>query len=128
MFVCKVLWASRKCYGKRVFIIKDPMIIDCNPICLQNCSSQVCAVIRCQVGSLEKEQRVTVTIHAVLWLQSFREVRRELCCKEVTGEILFAYLPAQKCASAANSKWSPLEMDATANLFPIQLRPCCSDT
>ncbi|KAJ6660498.1 hypothetical protein lerEdw1_017495 [Lerista edwardsae] len=40
---------------------------------LKNCSSQVCAAIRCQVGSLEREQRVTVTIHAVLWLQSFRE-------------------------------------------------------
>ncbi|XP_053216463.1 integrin alpha-IIb [Podarcis raffonei] len=38
-----------------------------------NCSSQDCAVICCQVGTLEKGQGAMVTIHAVLWLQTFLE-------------------------------------------------------
>ncbi|XP_066485334.1 integrin alpha-IIb [Tiliqua scincoides] len=62
----------------RVFREKRDVNSEVDPATLQghtvvNCSSQMCAVIHCQVGSLEKEQRVTVTIHAVLWLQSFQE-------------------------------------------------------
>ncbi|XP_053119523.1 integrin alpha-IIb [Hemicordylus capensis] len=38
-----------------------------------NCSSQDCVDIHCQVGSLEKSHGVTVSIHAVLWLQTFQE-------------------------------------------------------
>ncbi|XP_054851580.1 integrin alpha-IIb isoform X2 [Eublepharis macularius] len=38
-----------------------------------NCSNQACATIHCQVGALERGQGASVTIHAVLWLQSFQE-------------------------------------------------------
>ncbi|XP_042330649.1 integrin alpha-IIb [Sceloporus undulatus] len=40
---------------------------------LVNCSSQICAVLRCRVGLLERGQGAMVTIHAILWLQSFQE-------------------------------------------------------
>ncbi|XP_067326188.1 integrin alpha-IIb [Anolis sagrei] len=43
------------------------------PAVMVNCSSQICAVLHCQVGLLEKGQGAMVTIHAVLWLPSFRE-------------------------------------------------------
>ncbi|XP_060111252.1 integrin alpha-IIb [Heteronotia binoei] len=38
-----------------------------------NCSSQACAAILCQVGALEKGQGASVSIHTVLWLQTFQE-------------------------------------------------------
>ncbi|ETE73816.1 Integrin alpha-8, partial [Ophiophagus hannah] len=40
-----------------------------------NCSSQLCAVIYCQVGTLERDHGAMVTIQSVLWLPSFQEVR-----------------------------------------------------
>nr|XP_056719720.1 integrin alpha-IIb [Euleptes europaea] len=49
----------------------DPAVIQ-GPVVV-NCSSQACAAILCQVGALEKGQGASVTIHAVLWLQSFQE-------------------------------------------------------
>ncbi|XP_077171824.1 integrin alpha-IIb [Paroedura picta] len=38
-----------------------------------NCSSQACAALLCPVGALEKGQAVSVTVHAVLWLQTLEE-------------------------------------------------------
>ncbi|XP_026574063.1 integrin alpha-IIb [Pseudonaja textilis] len=38
-----------------------------------NCSSQLCAVIYCQVGTLERDHGAMVTIQSVLWLPSFQE-------------------------------------------------------
>nr|XP_020653631.1 integrin alpha-IIb [Pogona vitticeps] len=40
---------------------------------LVNCSTEVCTVLHCQVGSLERGHGAVVTIHAVLWLPSFRK-------------------------------------------------------
>nr|XP_034992360.1 integrin alpha-IIb isoform X2 [Zootoca vivipara] len=45
--------------------LQEPIVV--------NCSSQDCALICCQVGTLEKGQGAMVTIHAVLWLQTFQE-------------------------------------------------------
>ncbi|XP_061444215.1 integrin alpha-IIb isoform X2 [Rhineura floridana] len=45
--------------------LQEPLVV--------NCSSQDCAVIYCQVGTLEKGHGAMVTIHSVLWLQSFQE-------------------------------------------------------
>ncbi|XP_019410115.1 PREDICTED: integrin alpha-IIb isoform X1 [Crocodylus porosus] len=38
---------------------------------LLNCSSQPCVTITCYVESLEKDQRAMVTVHAILWMESF---------------------------------------------------------
>ncbi|XP_070584078.1 integrin alpha-IIb isoform X2 [Erythrolamprus reginae] len=43
-----------------------------------NCSSQLCAVIHCQVGILERGHGAMVTIHSVLWLPSFQEFPEQL--------------------------------------------------
>ncbi|XP_058039830.1 integrin alpha-IIb isoform X2 [Ahaetulla prasina] len=43
-----------------------------------NCSSQLCAVIHCQVGTLERGHGAMVTIHSVLWLPSFQEFPKQL--------------------------------------------------
>ncbi|XP_015267822.1 PREDICTED: integrin alpha-IIb-like, partial [Gekko japonicus] len=57
---------------------KRDVTAEADPAALQgpvlvNCSSQACAAILCHVGVLEKGQGASVTIHAVLWLQSFQE-------------------------------------------------------
>ncbi|XP_029143057.1 integrin alpha-IIb [Protobothrops mucrosquamatus] len=40
---------------------------------IENCSSQLCAVVHCQVGTLEKDHGAMVTIHSVLWLPRLQE-------------------------------------------------------
>ncbi|XP_039187231.1 integrin alpha-IIb isoform X3 [Crotalus tigris] len=45
---------------------------------LKNCSSQLCTVVHCQVGTLERDHGAMVTIHSVLWLPHFQELPKHL--------------------------------------------------
>ncbi|KAJ7313474.1 hypothetical protein JRQ81_004877 [Phrynocephalus forsythii] len=56
-------WRERRDVNPTV--LKEPTLV--------NCSSQVCTVLQCQVGLLERRHGAVVTIHAVLWLQSFQK-------------------------------------------------------
>uniref|UniRef100_A0A8D0GVU0 Integrin subunit alpha 2b n=1 Tax=Sphenodon punctatus TaxID=8508 RepID=A0A8D0GVU0_SPHPU len=45
--------------------LQEPVVV--------NCSSEPCVTFLCQVDALERDQRATLTIQAVLWLQSFHK-------------------------------------------------------
>ncbi|XP_063156602.1 integrin alpha-IIb isoform X2 [Candoia aspera] len=61
-------WRERRDVSLSTF--KEPSVV--------NCSSQLCAVLHCQGGTLERGHGAMVTIHSVLWLPSFQELPKQL--------------------------------------------------